>query len=109
LDPVSYVSATRTTQLVCAPRPLPAIRSVPGVRRVHDLHAWTLTSGRYAMGAHVVVDTPQDGTRLLEQLHALLHARFEIDHTTVQLESEPLVQITPRTSGRDRGAAGLVP
>ena len=68
-----------------------------GVRRVHDLHVWTLTSGREAMSAHVVVrpDTPAD--RILDELHVILHARFGIDHTTIQVESEPasLIQITP--------------
>jgi len=67
-----------------------------GVRRVHDLHVWTLTSGREAMSAHVVVapDTPAD--RILDELHVLLHARFGIDHTTIQVETEPapLIQIT---------------
>jgi len=57
---------------------------------------WTLTSGREAMSAHVVVgpDTPAD--KMLEDLHVLLHARFGIDHTTIQVETEPtpLIQIT---------------
>ena len=66
-----------------------AMRAVPGVRRVHDLHVWTLTSGREAMSAHVVVDDVRESERLLESLHAVLHARFGIDHTTVQLETEP--------------------
>jgi cobalt-zinc-cadmium efflux system protein len=66
-----------------------AMCAVPGVRRVHDLHVWTLTSGREAMSAHVVVDDVGQSERLLEALHALLHARFGIDHTTVQLETEP--------------------
>lgn len=66
-----------------------AMRAVTGVRRVHDLHVWTLTSGREAMSAHVVVDDVRESERLLEMLHALLHARFGIDHTTIQLESEP--------------------
>ena len=65
------------------------MRSVPGVRRVHDLHVWTLTSEREAMSAHVVVDDVRDSERLLETLHAVLHARFGIDHTTIQLETEP--------------------
>jgi len=60
-----------------------------GVRRVHDLHVWTLTSGREAMSAHVVVEDLAGGERILERLHALLHARFGIDHTTIQLEREP--------------------
>jgi cobalt-zinc-cadmium efflux system protein len=37
-----------------------AMRRVPGVRRVHDLHVWTLTSGREAMSAHAVVDDVRD-------------------------------------------------
>ena len=66
-----------------------AMCAVPGVRRVHDLHVWTLTSGREAMSAHVVVADVGESERLLEALHALLHARFGIDHTTMQLETEP--------------------
>src|SRR5947199_97312 len=68
-----------------------AMRSVPGVRRVHDLHVWTLTSEREAMSAHVVVEDLRDSERLLETLHAVMHARFGIDHTTLQLETEPPV------------------
>jgi cobalt-zinc-cadmium efflux system protein len=66
-----------------------AITGVAGVRRVHDLHVWTLTSGREAMSAHVVVADVRESERLLDALHALLHARFGIDHTTIQLETEP--------------------
>ena len=68
-----------------------AMTQVAGVRRVHDLHVWTLTSGREAMSAHVVVDDVRESERLLEALHAVLHARFGIDHTTIQLETEPPV------------------
>ena len=66
-----------------------AMTQVAGVRRVHDLHVWTLTSGREAMSAHVVVADVRESERLLEALHAVLHARFGIDHTTIQLETEP--------------------
>src|SRR5438876_673274 len=68
-----------------------AIVRVPGVRRVHDLHVWTLTSGREAMSAHVIVTDVGESDRLLRQLHEVLHARFGIDHTTIQLEMEPTV------------------
>src|SRR5438034_1570037 len=64
---------------------------VSGVRRVHDLHVWTLTSGREAMSAHVVVVDVGESDRLLRELHEVLHARFGIDHTTIQLEMEPTV------------------
>jgi cobalt-zinc-cadmium efflux system protein len=71
---------------------------VPGVRRVHDLHVWTLTSGREAMSAHVVIENGAPSDRVLDDLHALLHGRFGIDHTTIQLETEaPLIQIGVRS------------
>jgi cobalt-zinc-cadmium efflux system protein len=66
-----------------------AMLDVAGVRRVHDLHVWTLTSGREAMSAHVVVADVRESERLLDELHTVLHARFGIDHTTVQIETEP--------------------
>jgi cobalt-zinc-cadmium efflux system protein len=75
-----------------------AMTRIPGARRVHDLHVWTLTSGREAMSAHVVSDDIRQSERLLEALHAVLHARFGIDHTTIQLDAEqPVLKIkTPR-------------
>jgi cobalt-zinc-cadmium efflux system protein len=66
-----------------------AMTQVPGVVRVHDLHVWTLTSGREAMSAHVVVLDVRESERLLGALHNVLHTRFGIDHTTVQVETEP--------------------
>jgi cobalt-zinc-cadmium efflux system protein len=49
------------------------------------------------MSAHVVVDAGAAGDRILHDLHLLLHTRFGIDHTTIQVETEapPLVQIGP--------------
>jgi cobalt-zinc-cadmium efflux system protein len=81
-----------------------AITGVPGVRRVHDLHVWTLTSGREAMSAHVIVNDVRESERLLDALHTVLHARFGIDHTTIQIETEPPVVLqikAPSTPGAD--------
>jgi cobalt-zinc-cadmium efflux system protein len=74
-----------------------AMLRVTGVRRVHDLHVWTLTSGREAMSAHEVVDDVGESERLLETLHAVLHAKFGIDHTTIQIEREPPAILTIKT------------
>jgi cobalt-zinc-cadmium efflux system protein len=73
-----------------------ALCAARGVRRVHDLHVWTLTSGREAMSAHVVVAPDAPADRILEDLHVILHTRFGIDHTTIQVETEPtpLLRIT---------------
>jgi len=73
-----------------------ALLGAAGVRRVHDLHVWTLTSGREAMSAHVVMAPDAATDRILDELHVILHTRFGIDHTTIQVETElqPLLQIT---------------
>lgn len=64
--------------------------SVPGVELVHDLHAWTITSGVNAMSAHVVVDEDTlDWDRydqILDELHACLGEHFDTNHCTIQLE-----------------------
>lgn len=71
-----------------------AMATVPGVREVHDLHVWTLTSGVVAMSAHAVAPEASGHQRVLEQLHAAV-ARFGIHHATIQLEGEPLEACCP--------------
>lgn len=63
--------------------------------RYSDLHVWTLTSGKEALSAHVLVDDLADGQHILLDLQHLLRERFGIEHTTIQLETHrsPLVQI----------------
>ena len=75
-----------------------AMRESHGILAVHDLHVWTLTSGREALSAHVLVADLADGQHVLGDLRRLLRDRFGIDHVTVQLESDlsPLVQIRDR-------------
>ncbi len=67
-----------------------AIRSVVGVRDVHDLHIWTITSDRHAVTAHVVIDELGEGYRILRELRALLAEHFGLTHATIQLE-DPLL------------------
>lgn len=65
-----------------------ALLGLPGVRGVHDLHVWTITSGLESLSAHVVVGGGQAHEELLRRARAVLHERFEIDHVTLQLEPE---------------------
>ncbi len=70
------------------------IRAVPGVRDLHDLHVWTLTSGYHAMSAHVDVAEGADAHAVLHRLSGVAESRFGIAHTTFQLEpAEPLLRI----------------
>ena len=65
---------------------------VPGVESVHDLHVWTLTSGVHAMTCHAVVGGPNERHQILESLSAVSRERFNIHHTTIQLEEEDLCE-----------------
>ena len=65
-----------------------AICEQDGVRSVHDLHIWTVTSGFGALAAHVVVSSECDRDLVRRRIELLLHERFDIDHTTLQMEEE---------------------
>jgi len=64
----------------------PAIVAHPGVVETHDLHVWTVTDGFPALSAHVLVQPGADCHRIRLELETLLHERFGIDHTTLQVE-----------------------
>ena len=63
---------------------------VDGVVAVHDLHVWTISSGIYALSAHLVVPDPLrcNNDEILSAVKHHLYDRFGIDHTTIQIESE---------------------
>jgi cobalt-zinc-cadmium efflux system protein len=65
-----------------------AICEEDGVRSVHDLHIWTVTSGFGALAAHVVVTQDCDRDLVRRRIELLLHERFGIEHTTLQMEEE---------------------
>ena len=66
-----------------------AIASTDGVVGVHDLHLWTITSGFPALSAHVLVEAGADCHAIRRELEVLLRERFELTHTTLQVEHAP--------------------
>jgi cobalt-zinc-cadmium efflux system protein len=69
-----------------------------GVIEVHDLHVWEVTSGFPALSAHVLVGADSDCHDVRRQVEAMLHERFAIDHTTLQVDhaGSELLEIAPR-------------
>jgi cobalt-zinc-cadmium efflux system protein len=71
-----------------------------GVAEVHDLHVWEVTSGFPSLSAHVIVGAETDCHDVRRTLESMLHAEFEIDHTTLQVEHEGgellEIEISPR-------------
>ncbi|MFD7710678.1 cation diffusion facilitator family transporter [Streptomyces sp. NPDC059785] len=64
--------------------------ALPGVQDVHDLHAWTITSGLPVLSAHVVVGTDTlnaiGNEKMLHELQSCLGHHFDVEHCTFQLE-----------------------
>jgi cobalt-zinc-cadmium efflux system protein len=63
------------------------ILEAPGVADVHDLHAWTITSGVNVVSAHVVLQPRAEPPAVLDHLCDCLAGDFDIEHSTFQLES----------------------
>jgi cobalt-zinc-cadmium efflux system protein len=88
----SLVRDSGRVLLEASPRGLPAdeighaLAACPGVVEVHDLHVWEVTSGFAALSAHVIVREHDDCHDLRHTLEQLVHDRFGIRHTTLQID-----------------------
>ena len=60
----------------------------PGVTDVHDLHAWTITSGMPVLSVHVVLTEDADSGQVLDALSACVAGHFDVEHSTFQLEQD---------------------
>ena len=68
------------------------ILEAPGVAGVHDLHAWTITSGMNVVSAHVVLEEGAKTGDILDHLGMCLSDDFDVKHSTFQLETREHVQ-----------------
>jgi cobalt-zinc-cadmium efflux system protein len=69
-----------------------ALASQPGVVEVHDLHVWEVTSGFPALSAHVVVRAGDDCHERRRSLQQMVRERFDVSHTTLQVDHEAAPQ-----------------
>ncbi|MFQ6085192.1 MAG: cation diffusion facilitator family transporter [Candidatus Bathyarchaeia archaeon] len=62
--------------------------NIDGVRRLHDVHIWSLSSNLHALSAHVLVDSihVRDTERLIKEINRCLAREYNITHTTLQFE-----------------------
>jgi cobalt-zinc-cadmium efflux system protein len=65
-----------------------ALRALPGVRGVHDLHVWTLSSGSISLSVHLIGESSVNTGELLHEAVHILEHDFSITHTTIQVEPE---------------------
>jgi len=107
----SLVKASGRVFLEAAPEGLDpraigsALVAQEGVVEVHDLHVWEVTSGFPALSAHVLVAAERDCHAARRSMEALLHERFKLDHTTLQVDHavSELLEIASHASAREPG------
>ena len=87
-----------------------ALAAIPGIRNVHDLHVWHLSSERVALSAHVMIDDPARWPAILASVRRVLLERFAIDHVTLQPGwTDPRSNIDGRTTHRVIPVAAVEP
>lgn len=67
-----------------------AVGKIKGVKDIHDVHLWTITSGMYALSCHVLIEDQMisNSTQIVEEINETLSREFGIGHSTLQLECE---------------------
>ncbi len=70
------------------------IKHINGVLDIHDLHVWTISSGLNALSGHVIVKDQMvsESARIIDEVRNVLKAKFNISHTTIQIESEKTIK-----------------
>jgi len=66
------------------------LKQLDGVVDVHDLHVWTISTGMDALSGHVVIRDQMlsESSTILSQINTVLAKRYNITHTTIQMEHE---------------------
>ena len=80
-----------------------ALAGQDGVVEVHDLHVWEVGSGFPALSAHVLVAADRDCHAARRAMEAILHERFGLDHTTLQVDhrGSQLLEIAPHAAASE--------
>jgi len=67
-----------------------ALKSIEGVKDVHDLHIWTITSGLDSLSCHILIEDHHDSQKVLQAAIHMIEEKFKILHTTIQIETSQI-------------------
>jgi len=83
-----------TPSAIDAKKVIAEIKSINGVLDVHDLHAWTISSGINALSGHVVIQDQMvsESARIIDEIDRAMKTKFNISHTTIQVESDKTIK-----------------
>jgi cobalt-zinc-cadmium efflux system protein len=76
-----------------------ALCAVEGVKDVHDLHVWTITTGFDALSVHIVATAGTETHALLHRLEDVLREQFGLTHTTIQVDTDHATPLQIRRRG----------
>ncbi|MBN1621836.1 MAG: cation transporter [Endomicrobiales bacterium] len=64
------------------------VENIPGVKEFHDVHIWTITSGRRALSGHILIDniSTAESQNIICKVKELLNKKYSINHTTIEVE-----------------------
>jgi cobalt-zinc-cadmium efflux system protein len=64
-------------------------KAIPEIREIHDMHIWVITSNMYSLTAHITLDpaAAAEARGVLERINSLLDEKYDIAHTTIQLDA----------------------
>jgi len=67
-----------------------AVKEIKGVKDIHDVHLWTITSGVYALSCHLLIENlmVSSSAEIVEEVNQRLSQKFGIGHSTLQLECQ---------------------
>ncbi|MDT8900119.1 cation diffusion facilitator family transporter [Anaeroselena agilis] len=68
------------------------LSKIPGIKDVHDLHIWSLTSGVDTLTCHLLIDHGIDPQQILQEAIKQIAEKYKIHHTTIQVETEDFYQ-----------------
>ncbi|GFW80911.1 zinc transporter 2 [Trichonephila clavipes] len=65
--------------------------SLPEISKVHDLRMWSLTMGKVALSAHIVIKSGENPTEVLKKATSIIYENIDVYEVTLQIEEEPAV------------------
>ena len=82
-----------------------ALKKIDGVRDVHDIHLWAITSGIYALSCHLLIEDQMvsNCAPTVEKVNEKLSHEFGISHSTIQVECEECASSPACQIGRIHG------
>lgn len=77
-----------------------SLAGISGVKDIHDLHIWTITSGKDSISCHLVIEDKVDPQLVLQQAVCILRDKFKIEHSTIQVEAKDFHHPSCRLTSR---------